>query len=286
MRFNTRTAFRASGWMLASLVSSLAMYTVFIEPARLIVRQVNIPARETASPTSEIKVAVVSDLHVGSPFNGLGRIDAIVDKVSRENPDLILLLGDFLISGVKGGTFVGPEPIARKLARLSAPLGVYTVLGNHDWWEDGVGMTRALETHGITVLENQAVPLEWHGSQFWLVGLSDDTTRNPDVRLAYSLVPQDATSIVMTHDPGAYLDFPDAFRPALLLGGHTHGGQIYLPWLFDPLIPGRAGPEWARGLIDFNGTPLYVTSGIGTSILPVRLNCPPEIVIITVSTDR
>lgn len=261
--------------------TSLLIYMVFVEPARLVVLHTEVSKYSQNQELQSIRIAVISDLHVGSPFNGIDRLNQIVEITNSENPDLILLLGDFLTLSVVGGTHIAPDSIAEALANLSAPLGVYSVLGNHDWWVDGLGMMRALESNGIVVLENSATPIHLQGQDIWLVGLADDTTRRPDLVSAFMSVPDDAASIIMAHDPGAYLDFPEWPWPEILLAGHTHGGQVYLPWLFDPITPGRAGPEWAEGLVYVAGVPLYVTSGVGTSILPIRLNRPPEIVILT-----
>lgn len=215
-------------------------------------------------------------------MSGLGKVRRVVDVVNAERPDVVLLLGDFLTAGVLLGQYVEPQPIAEVLSGFDAPLGVIAVLGNHDWWKDGPGVTEALESVGIPILENSSLRLESDGEAIWVVGAADDTTRDPNFAEAYADLPRDAPSILITHDPGALLDYSYSARPLLMAAGHTHGGQIYLPWLFSPVVPGRAGPEWAQGLHDVDGIPLYVTSGIGTSILPVRINRPPEIVIIEV----
>jgi len=261
----------------AFLGAALTLYAVVIEPSRLVVRHVTLEAQPGQVRT--LRVALIADLHTGSPMSGLGKVRRVVDAANAEHPDLVLLLGDYLISGVLLGTYVEPEPIAHELSRLSAPLGTIAILGNHDWWEDGEAMADALESVGIAVLENESVRVT---SNLWVVGAADDTTRHPDFASAFAGVPRDAASILITHDPGAYLDYGNPARPLFMAAGHTHGGQIYLPWLFPPVTPGRAGPEWAQGLHHVDGIPLYVSSGIGTSILPVRINRPPEIVIIEV----
>jgi len=260
----------------ALLGTALTLYSVVIEPSRLVVQRYEVGA----SGGDTLRVALIADLHVGSPMAGLGKVQRVVDRVIAEEPDLILHLGDFLVSGVLLGTFVEPEHIADVLTGLEAPLGVYAVLGNHDWWEDGPGMEAALEAAGIEVLENESVELP---GGLWVVGVADDTTRDPNFDVAFEDVPEGAPSILIGHDPGAYLDYTHPAQPMFMAAGHTHGGQIYLPWLFDPVVPGRAGPDWAHGLLDAGGVPLIVSSGIGTSILPVRLGRPPEIVIVEVT---
>jgi predicted MPP superfamily phosphohydrolase len=159
----------------------VAVWAFGIEPGLLITRHVRlaIPIWKT-----DVKIAALSDLHVGSPHIGLDKLRRIVERTNSENPDVIVLLGDFMIGGpnrrggVRGGDFVEPEVAARELANLHAPLGVFAVIGNHDWWFDGDRMTRALTAAGITVLENRAVHV---GNAFWLGGIADLWTRVPDI---------------------------------------------------------------------------------------------------------
>lgn len=258
-----------------------ALYGFVVEPSRLVLREVDLSDRVQLGDAGPLRVAFVTDLHTGSPFNGLAKVRRVVGLVNAQEPDLIILGGDFLISGVKGGHYVEPEDIAQELEALSAPLGVYSVLGNHDWWEDGAGMWAALESVGITVLENDARQIQSNGATFNLVGLSDDTTRQPDFDLAFSQIERNGPTLVVAHDPASFLETSPPLEGVLFLAGHTHGGQVYLPWLFDPIVPGRAGPEWAKGLVVAGRTPLFVSSGVGTSILPVRLNAPPEVIVLT-----
>lgn len=198
------------------------------------------------------------------------------------NADCILLLGDFLIRNVLLGSKVSPETIAQILSKLKAPLGVYAVLGNHDWWQDGEGMWRALEKAGIKVLENDAVLLKRQGGDFWIAGLADDTTRDPDYPKILTKIQTDDPVILMTHDPATFLESDD--RPVVTLAGHTHGGQVAAPFWGAIVIPGRSPLRYAYGHIVENGRDLIVSCGIGTSILPVRFNRRPELIDLTISS--
>ncbi len=261
----------------------LACYTVFIEPDRLVVRHLSFASPRWPAERPPLKVVVLADIHAGAPHIDGAKLDEIVRRANAEAPDLTLLLGDYVIQGVLGGTFIAPEVVARHLAVLHARLGVVAVLGNHDWWLDGERVRQAFEAAGITVLENETIRLGEEAAPLQLAGLADDTTRTPDGKRTFAGVAADVPLLVAMHDPAA-LD--QVGREALLsFAGHTHGGQIHLPWLFDPVTPGRAGPDLAYGLRRSNGKWILVSGGIGTSILPVRLNMPPEILVLTLAHD-
>jgi uncharacterized protein len=248
-------------------------YAFLIEPARLVVHRQDIPG--TGLPHR--RVAVVSDLHAGANFIDRDKIRRLVDLVNGESPDLVLLLGDFFNNGPNGGgqLRLAPEDVAHELARLRARDGVFAVLGNHDWWLDGERVAAALGAAGISVLENQAQK----AGDLWLVGLADAMTREPDVRRALAAVPDDAACLVFMHDPDVFPEIPA--RVPLTIAGHTHGGQVRLPWLGRPIVPSRFGQRFAAGLIEEAGRRLFVTTGVGTSLYPVRFGVPPEIALLT-----
>ncbi len=227
-----------------------------------------------------MRIALLTDLHVGSPFNGLGKLEEVVERTNAARPDAVLILGDLVIQDVAGGRFVPPEGIAPVLGRLRAPLGVWAVLGNHDRWLDGPRVTRALTKAGITVLEDRAVAVSRGGPPFWLVGISDLWTAPHDVRKALGQVSDSAPVLAFTHNPDIFPDIPT--RVSLTLAGHTHGGQVYLPLLGRLVVPSRYGERYALGHVVEKGRHLFVAGGTGTSILPVRFLVPPEISIVRI----
>ena len=236
-------------------------------------------------PKDDLRIAVISDLHIGSPHVGLDKLRKIVERTNAENPALIVLLGDFVIGGprtssqgVRGGDFVEPEMTARELKELHAPLGVFAVLGNHDWWYDGERVGKALTDVGIPVLENRAV----HIGHLWLGGIADFWTREPDVAGTLRQVDGDDPVVLITHNPDIFPDVPA--RVGLTIGAHTHGGQVHLPVIGTLVTTSRHG--YNAGEFVEQGRHLFVTTGIGTSILPVRLGVPPEIVILTLAAGR
>jgi predicted MPP superfamily phosphohydrolase len=225
-----------------------------------------------------LAVAMISDLHVGSPNRGLSTVGAVVTAINAEKPDIIVVLGDLVIQGVIGGRFVEPELIAHELAGLHAPLGVVAVLGNHDRWYNGDRVRRALEAAGIRVLVDENMRIRHGEKSFWLCGLDDLWTRGSHLNETLAGIQDDDPIVVLMHNPDLFPEIPS--RVSLTLAGHTHGGQVNLPLVGRPIVPSKFGQRYAYGLIEENGKKLFVTGGIGTSILPVRFRVAPEIVVL------
>ena len=266
--------------VLIALTAYLGIWSCVIEPDLLRVRQMDLESEWWPSSAPPLRVMVIADLHVGAPHIDLDKVSEVVARSNALKPDLVLLLGDYIGRGVLFGGFEPPEPIAARLKPLRAKHGVYTVLGNHDWWFDGPRVEQALRTVGIPVLENQAVPINLPGGRLWIAGIADDSTRAPEVVRTVAPLPQGEPVLIIAHDPAIYRDVPD--RVMLTLAGHTHGGQVYLPGIGAVLVPGRAPRRHAYGMIEEGGRKMYVTGGVGTSIIPMRLNMPPEIVLFTI----
>ena len=262
-----------------SLPLAVAGWSALVEPGLLLLRRRSFAFPGWPQGHGTLRIMFITDLHVGCPHVGLDKAAEVVARANAERPDLVLLGGDFVTQGVLGGRAVPPEEIAPVLGGLRAPRGVYSVLGNHDWWLDGMRVRRALERAGIRVLENEAVPVE-HGPPMWLAGLADQTTRRADVPATMRRVADDAPVLALAHDPATFAHMTD--RPLLTLCGHTHGGQVSFPF-FGPYTNASAAPlRWSYGHVVENGRHLFVSAGIGTSILPVRLNAPPEIVLLEI----
>ena len=232
-----------------------------------------------------LRIAVLSDLHVGSPYNDLGKLANIVERTNAEEPDLVLVLGDLVIQGVIGGTFVPPEQIAASLGGLKPAAGTFAVNGNHDAWLDARRVTKALMAAGITVLEDRAVKVPTRAGDIWLAGVSDFMTARHDVATALAGVPANAGRplLVMTHNPDVFPDIPS--RVSLTVAGHTHGGQVRLPFLGRPIVPSEYGERYAAGQVLEGGRRLFVATGTGTSILPVRFRVPPTVDILSVRSS-
>lgn len=256
--------------------AALAGYWGFVvEPASLRDVTYRLALPRWPEACQGLQVAVLADLHTGSPFNGLAKLDKIVALTQAAKPDLVLLAGDYVIDSVRGGRFVAPREIAARLATLRAPLGTYAVLGNHDWWNGAGKVRRAFEDAGIPVLDDRAIPLAQGACRFWLAGFGDLWEGKPDVHRALREVPTGAAVLAFTHNPDLFPAVPTSV--ALTMAGHTHGGQVRVPFFGPVIVPSRYGRRYAQGHIVEQGRNLFVSPGLGTSILPVRFLVPPEI---------
>lgn len=269
-------------WILLGVVGAGCVvlgWAVVIEPRLLVIREVNIESAAWPPERSPIRVALVADLHVGSPHNDLDRVDAIVSAVNARKPHIILLLGDYVSVSVVGGRPVAPESITPRLARLEAEAGVVAVLGNADWIFDGERIRQAIEAVGIAVLENAVAVFETDDGPVSVAGIADDSTRSPDVAGTLSTTEDNHPVIVATHDPAIFSEVSNGV--VATFAGHTHGGQVSVPFLGALHVPGRAPRAWAHGHVALEGRQMYVSAGIGTSLLPMRFNMPPAIEIVT-----
>lgn len=258
----------------AVLLLALAVWTVAVEPRWVAARVEPLSSAQWQAPAG-LKVAVAGDWHLTTRsawrITSVERAARIVDQINAGRPDVILLPGDFL-AGSGGDEDLSIEEMAAVLGRLKAPQGVYAVLGNHDWWHGGERTARALSAEGIRVLENASVRLPGH--DIWVVGIGDDSTGHSQPDKALAGVPKGAATLVMMHDPFSFATMP--LTRGLVVAAHTHGGQVSVPGYGALVVPGRAPREWAYGWVAHKDKRMYVTSGLGVSILPVRFNMRPE----------
>jgi uncharacterized protein len=254
--------------------AAAAAWAGWIEPRRLVTVRRTLELPRWPASLDGVRLGVISDLHAGAPHAGTKAIARAVERLNAEAPDVMLLLGDFIDAHVLWGGRVSPEHIARELTALRAPLGIFAVLGNHDWKQTGDRMWRALTEAGIEVLENRAAA----AGDPPVAGLADLRERRPDLPTALAGVPPDAPVILLSHDPDVFPFVPE--RVALTVSGHLHGGQVAIPLVRRPAIPSRYGERYARGHVVEDGRHLYVTSGLGTSGMPLRFLAPPEIVVL------
>jgi uncharacterized protein len=260
----------------AGLVAAAGAWAL-AEPARLKVRRIDVPLPRWPARLDGLRVAAVSDLHTGAPHVGERKLRQIVGKVNRAKPDLIALVGDYADPSVPLGEPVAPERVAELLGELSAPLGVFAVLGNHDWHHYGERVPRALREAQIEVLENDAVAIERGGEVLWVAGLADMRERNADATVALAMVPPGQALIALTHDPDMFPALRD--RADVTLAGHTHGGQVGLPLVRRAAAPSKHG--YTGGEVREGGAYMYVSRGVGTTGLPIRFAAPPEIALLT-----
>jgi predicted MPP superfamily phosphohydrolase len=261
--------------------AACAIWGFFIEPDRLVVHYDTISIDSWPSQLSGIRIAMIGDVHTDSHYINEAKLQRIIELTNQQQPDLIVLLGDYITGGRNNPEHVEPEVTAKYLKNLKAPLGVYGVLGNHDWWYNGEKVRHAFEDVGIPILENDVRELRWRDQSFWLAGLADLWTRPQSIAPTIAKVPAGSTIIALTHNPDIFPNLPQSVP--LLLAAHTHGGQVNFPVLGTPIVPSRFGSKYTAGHVFENSHHLYVTTGIGTSIMRVRFRVPPEIMILTVN---
>jgi uncharacterized protein len=186
--------------------------------------------------------------------------------------------GDYVNMQPFGGGRVPPHTIAAILSRLEAPLGRFAILGNHDYVYDERAVADALQDHGITVLNHNSCSMRFQNHSIDIIGVPDAHVTSAETYSLLTGLSPDKPTIVLVHDPVWFAHLPAG--PHLMLAGHTHGGQIRLPGIGIVRNATKAPLRWSHGLIEESGQYLYVTSGIGTSGLPVRWGVPPEFAVL------
>lgn len=224
-----------------------------------------------------LTIAQISDLHVG-PYIGAQEVRAAVEAVMALQADVIVITGDFVSSLAHAEAKI----IETALAPLSAPLGGYGIMGNHDWWNDRKVVRRAVEGAGLTMLQNERVAFTRAGESLYLAGLDDYWQGKADLAKTLSGLTADAPVILLVHEP----DYADLAardpRVLLQLSGHSHGGQVRLPFI-GPLELPRYAHRYPLGLQKAGDLWVYTNRGIGVTGLPVRFNCRPEVTLLTLN---
>jgi hypothetical protein len=278
-----RRVFAATAAMLGLSAAATGAYAVGIEPKGL--RVTRYAPRLPAWPARrKLSITVIADLHAGGPDMTLSHVQEVIDTANDLRSDLILLLGDYVATYEFSDTRMAHVVWSRELARLSAPLGVHAILGNHDWRVGIADIRRALVAVGIPVMENDAVLIGETGARFWLAGLGDQWAYRlgyrryrgvDDLPGTLSRITTDDPVLLMAHEPDIFPRVPR--RVALTLAGHTHGGQVRVPLIWPAFVPSEYGARYAYGHVVEDDRHLIVSGGLGTSFIPARLGVPPEI---------
>lgn len=242
---------------------------------------------------ADINIAVIADLHVISPWVSLAQVEMIAKQVNRLQADVIVLAGDFLADSKLPGRAATARQTVDALSGLHAPLGVFAVLGNHDWADCPDARTSAhrqnsvadaLNQSDIHFLHNSNIPIQRDGHKFWMVGFDSQRPagkkvpggyHNPDK--SFQGIPSQANSILIAHEPDYFAQGDD--RAILQISGHTHGGQMNL-FGWRPMTPSRFRGKYAYGHHHADDRHMVVSAGIGFSGLPLRIGQPPEVNLI------
>jgi predicted MPP superfamily phosphohydrolase len=261
--------------------AALAADTALLEPNRpRIVRQ-EIALRRWPSRLEGFTIALLSDFHY-DPYFSVHPLRSAIGMVNGLRPDLIALTGDFVSmpwSGDPADAASAAEPCAQLLRQMRAPYGLWAVMGNHDVFTDPDRVTGSLQAEGIHVLSNQSVPIERDGARFWLSGVDDVLGGSADLDATLHDLPANEAAVLLVHEPD-YADHVARYPVDLQLSGHSHGGQVRVPFIRPLYLPDLAR-KYIWGLYQIGGLALYTNAGLGTVRVPVRMNCPPEITLLT-----
>ncbi len=255
---------------------------LLLEPNRPLIVRRTFALRRWPKRLDGFTIALISDFHY-DPIFSQHPIHAAIPMVMDLKPDLIALTGDFVsvpnFADDKEGA-LDAVPCAEILRHLKAPCGVWAILGNHDYHTDAEFVTYALQYRGIPVLANKSIPIERNGGRFWLAGVNDALSHTADLPGTLKPVPSDEAVILLAHEPD-FADQASQYPIDLQLSGHSHGGQVRLP-LLPPLYLPEMGKKYVLGTYQVGPLQLYTNAGLGTVGVPVRLNCPPEITLLTI----
>jgi predicted MPP superfamily phosphohydrolase len=289
VRVTRRSLLAGAAGLIGVSAAGTAGYAAAIEPQQLVVTPYTLKPRGWPAGR-KLTITVIADLHAGGPDMPLPNVQRIVDTANALKSDVIVMLGDY-IARYRFAVERIPDPVwAAELARLQAPLGVWAILGNHDWWYDLAGVRNALAEVRIPLLENQAVLLGPEGERVWVAGIGDQIAYRighgrfrgvDDLPGTLAQVTTDDPVILLVHEPDIFPRVPS--RVALTFAGHTHGGQIRVPLIWPAFVPSRYGKRYAYGYVIERERHLIVSGGLGTSIIPARFGVPPEIVHVTLT---
>ena len=285
----------------AILVVLCVFYGYFIEPNRLVVNNAELHIKGLNHAFDGFKIVAISDIHGGSNGGSEANIRRVVENANAQDADIIVLLGDY-VSQTGGG---GPSEeirykmpistITENLTGLSARYGVFAVLGNHDGWYGDQAVSDALAGDGYRVLRNEIAIVEKNGQPLRLLGLNDHLklrswdSFDSDVRKIVAANEPRGDIVVLEHSPDIFQvlnHYKMLGRDLkLMIAGHTHGGQIWLPIIGSPIVPSSFGQKYSAGHVHEFDSDMFVTTGVGTSILPFRFMVPPEIAVLTLRSE-
>ncbi len=256
-------------------------YASVRETTRIVTENVEFRLRRLGPEFDGLRVVQISDLHF-RPYTGEREIAATVRAVNNAQPDVVVITGDFVTStwifhlGRRSAD--GIEDCAQILEGLHAPLGVYAILGNHDWGTDPDRIAEALRGAGITVLRNEAIPIERGKSRLWIAGTDCAFVKQADMERTLSPIRDNDAVLLLAHEPD-FADYAARYPVDLQLSGHSHGGQIVPPLVGPPHLP-RLGKKYVRGKYKVGNMNLYTNRGVGVVGIPLRYQAAPEVTLL------
>jgi hypothetical protein len=269
--------------VLLFLLAFVTAYSYFIEPSRLKIKKLTVSVPNWSVKLNGFKVVAISDVHGGSNNVTEDRLRELVQLANAENPDIIVLLGDYISEqpGNKKELRMPVATIAEKMRGFQAKYGVYAVIGNHDWWHDEAKISQAFEQSGIKVLENRNERFQVGDETVNIWGIEDFWKKRRVPLEPFNVLPEKKNVIAITHNPDSLLQSPPEI--ALMFAGHSHGGQVKFP--FYGAIAFVNDSRLMAGHVEIDGKNVFVTTGVGCSGPQVRFAVPPEIAVVTLSAE-
>ncbi|WP_028782596.1 metallophosphoesterase [Thalassobacillus devorans] len=283
MRMNRRSFIkRTLGSLLAffGLSGGTYYYARYIEPDMLTIKEETIQNRKIADSFQGFKIVQFSDTHVGFHYN-LEQLEKVVDQINGLGPDLILFTGDLVD---KPNAYEWDDRIVEVLKKLQAPSGKFWIYGNHDHGGYGTDVVKKkMDRSGFRLLKNENTSIDKAGASFTLAGVDDIMLGKPDMAETLKGVNEQEFVMLMVHEPD-YADHVASYPVDVQLSGHSHGGQIQIPFIGYLVTPPYA-EKYVEGRHTVENLELYISRGLGTTRLPYRFLCKPEITVHTLSNS-
>jgi uncharacterized protein len=266
--------------VLLSVLVALALYAIFIEPNWFEVRETSLKLPHLSPEFNGYKIVQVTDFHADHYFK-FSNFPRIVQTINEQKPDLVVLTGDYIS---RGHVEEAVGAIANNFQNITARDGVLAVLGNHDYWTNAKAVSRILTQHQIKLLKNQVVRIQRGAAELAIAGIDDIWSGQPDLEAILKDLGEKSGAILLAHEP----DFADKAAATqkfdLQLSGHSHGGQVRLP--FSEIVLPYLGRKYPYSQYQVENMIQYTSRGLGMGGIPVRFNCRPEITSLTLQSGR
>lgn len=245
-----------------------------IEPKKIDITKIDIPIINLPTDLENKKIVHISDIHAG-PYIRQKYLERVVNTINTLIPDITVITGDFSESDQSDILWC-----SKVLSQIKSQLGIYAVLGNHDFWNGDKYITETLMNSGINILRNEHKNIKINKNQLYISGIDDCNCGNYDLNKAMSDIPENSIVILLSHRPDI-IESINKYKIDLLLCGHTHGGQWQLPFIGPIYLSSKVGKKHGLGYSRYKNTIIYTNRGIGSTFIPVRICCKPEITLLT-----
>jgi len=258
-------------------------YASLVEPSWLVVEQIKLTLPRLSSKFSGFRIAQISDIHLGGWMNK-ERLTQVVETVISQTPDLVVMTGDYVIGHNWHGDVNATLTVLREeISKLTSRFLTLSVLGNHDHWLNAAVVQTSLNACGVIDIGNDVFSLDRGGSKFHIAGVDDAYVEHDDLKLVLEKLPEHGAAILLVHEPD-YADLSsETGRFELQLSGHSHGGQVVLPFFGPPILP-KFAEKYPSGLYKVNNMYQYTNRGVGMTNPTIRFNCRPEITVFTLES--